>query len=398
MKILVAHNAYQHSGGEDAVFHNETELLRSVGHEIMEFRDDNHRIAEMSSVSLGAQTIWSEASRRKLRAALDEFRPDIVHFHNFFPLISPAAYYACHEAGIPVVQTLHNYRLLCPGGILYRDGHICEDCLPKCMKWPAVLHACYRGDRLATVTVAAMSAVHHSLGTWREKVTQFIALSEFSRRKFTEGGLPAEKIVVKPNFTSSDAGARDGAGEFALFVGRLSSEKGAECLLEAWVKGNRRIPLRIVGDGPLRPELEREKLVSGLDNVFFDGQLERTLVLKAMTQARFVVFPSNCYECFPLVIAEAYACGVPVIVPRLGAMAEIVEDGRTGLHFSSGDPEDLAARVAWAWSHAAEMEEMGRAARAEYEAKYTPERNYKILMEIYERAICTSRSVERPSS
>ncbi|HVS88349.1 MAG TPA: glycosyltransferase family 4 protein [Candidatus Acidoferrum sp.] len=397
MKVLVARNAYQHPGGEDTVFHNETELLRSVGHEIKEFRDDNHRIAEMSSVSLGAQTIWSESSRRKLRAALDEFRPDIVHFHNFFPLISPAAYYACHEAGIPVVQTLHNYRLLCPGGILYRDGHVCEDCLPKRMKWPGALHACYRGDRLATATVATMLAVHHSLGTWREKVTQFIALSEFSRRKFSEGGLPAEKIAVKPNFASSDAGVRDGAGQFALFVGRLSSEKGVECLLEAWVKGNRRIPLRIVGDGPLRPMLEREKLVSGLDNVFFDGTLERTLVLKAMKQALFIVFPSNCYECFPLVIAEAYACGVPVIAARLGVMAEIVHDGVTGLHFETDSAEDLAAKVQWAWTHAAEMEEMGRAARAEYEAKYTPERNYKILMEIYERAICTTRSVERPS-
>lgn len=394
----MAHNAYQQRGGEESVFRNEVDLLRRAGHEVLEYSDDNLRASRMNGIALGIQTIWNDSSRKALRTLLMAFQPDVVHFQNIFPLLSPAVYLACHEFGAPVVQTLHNYRLLCPGGMFMREGHVCEDCLTKHVKWPGVLHGCYRDSRLATTAVTAMLAVHHLLGTWEQKVARYIALSEFSRAKFVEGGLPAEKIVVKPNFVSTDPGVRDGAGEFALFVGRLSSEKGVECLLEAWAKGNRRIPLRIVGDGPLRPGLERQKLALGLDNISFNGTLERTLVLKAIKQARFIVFPSECYENFPLVIGEAYACGVPVIASRLGVMAQIVQDGVTGLHFEVGSAEDLAAKVEWAWTHPAEMEEMGRAARTEYEAKYTPERNYTILMEIYERAICTARRVEPPSA
>lgn len=386
MQILLVHNAYQDSGGEDTAFCNETCLLRRAGHEVEEYRDNNNRIRELSPIRLGLQTIWSECSRKKLRDVLMEFRPDVVHFHNTFPLISPAAYWAGHELGIPVVQTLHNYRLLCPGAALYRDGNVCEDCLQKTVKWPGVLHSCYRGSQAATGAVAAMLATHRFLGTWQQKVSVYIALSEFSRRKFIEGGLPAAKIAVKPNFVACDPGARDSTGEYVLFVGRLSREKGPELLLRAWKKLRLAIPLRIVGDGPLRDELERE--VVGLNNVAFDGTLERALVRDFMKHARFLVLPSQCYENFPSVIAEAYACGVPVVAPRLGAMAEIVRDGVTGLHFEPCSTEDLAAKVEWAWAHPVSMEEMGRAARAEFEAKYTAERNYQLLMEIYEQALC----------
>jgi len=391
MKVLVAHNAYQHLGGEDTVFRNETALLRAAGHQVHEYQDDNRRIEGMNFIRLGAGTIWSNSSRKRLRATIEEVRPDIAHFHNTFPLISPAAYYACHEAGIPVVQTLHNYRFLCPCALLYRDGRVCEDCLPKRLKWPGVLHRCYRNSRLATATVTTMLAVHHLLGTLQQKVACYIALSEFSRERFVAGGLPAAKIAVKPNFIFPDPGSRDGAGRFALYVGRLSREKGPGLLLRAWKTRNLSVPLRIVGGGPLRECLERQRDVLSLRNISFDGNLERRLVFDAIKSARFLVLPSECYENFPLAVAEAYACGVPVIASRLGAMAEIVHDGITGLLVEPGSAEDLAVKVEWAWAHPAAMEEMGRTARAEFDAKYTGERNYQILMQIYEQASLGAR-------
>jgi glycosyltransferase involved in cell wall biosynthesis len=312
LKFLVAHNQYRQSGGEDAVFRNEVQLLRQAGHEVREYVETNHRIDERNQLRLGLQTVWNHSSRKKMRTVLLEFKPDVVHFHNILPLISPAAYSACAGLGIPVVQTLHNYRLLCPGSLLYRDGRSCEDCLTKQIKWPGVLHSCYRDSKMATAAIATMLAVHQTLGTWNQSVDRFVALSEFSRDKFVEGGLPAEKVMVKPNFVSPDPGPRSGGGECALFVGRLSLEKGLKLLIEAWKRVSQRIPLRIVGDGPLRGLLERDKESLPLSNVSLDGGLEKSAVLAAMKRARFMVFPSTCYENFPLVIAEAYACGVPV--------------------------------------------------------------------------------------
>jgi len=386
MKVLVVHNSYQHSGGEDAVFRSEVNLLRGAGHEVREYLEDNHRIQDMNPIRLGAKTIWSATSRKRIRNQLGAFHADIAHFHNTFPLISPSAYYACEEAGVPVVQTLHNYRLLCPGALLYREGKVCEDCLHKRVKWPGIVHACYRENRLATAATAGMVAVHHGLGTWKQKVARYIALSEFSRRKFIEGGLPAAKIDVKPNFVSPDPGTRRGIGDYALYVGRLSAEKGPQLLLSAWKEADLSVSLRIIGDGPLRQDLEREKEKAGLSAIEFNGSLANDSVFGAMKAARFLIAPSECYENSPLAVAEAYACGVPAIAARLGALGEVVRDGVTGLHFEPGNAEDLAAKVKWAWAHPVELEAMGRAARAEYEAKYTAEKNYQVLMRIYREA------------
>jgi glycosyltransferase involved in cell wall biosynthesis len=237
-----------------------------------------------------------------------------------------------------------------------------------------------------------MLAVHRWLGTWMHLVDCYIALTEFSRKKFIEAGLPAEKISLKPNFVHPDPGAREGTGEYALFVGRLSHEKGPQTLLAAWKLLGSRIPLMLVGDGPLTAQLAAEATRRCLDNVSFRGRLTRGETCQAIKGAGFLVLPSECYETFGLGMVEAFACGVPVICSRLGAMQEIVEDGRTGLHFRPGDPEDMAAKVEWAWTHQKEMEAMGRAARAEYEAKYTAERNHQMLMKIYEQAITNHKA------
>jgi glycosyltransferase involved in cell wall biosynthesis len=393
LKIVIVHNSYQQPGGEDTVVSAERALLVRAGNEVNQYIRHNSEIQSggtCSNIALGARTVWSSVSRNELYRLLKECKPDIVHFHNTFPLISPAAYYACRDLGVPVVQTLHNYRLFCPAAAFFRDGHVCEDCLEK-SRWQAVRHACFRQSRSATSAVVTMLSFHHWYGTWTKLVDCYIALSEFSRAKFIEAGLPIEKIVVKPNFVLPEPGVGRGLREYAVFLGRLSEEKGLQTLLQAWAQVNPSCTLRIIGDGPLLNEIRSEISRSGFSNIRLDGRLPREESLKVLQGARILILPSNCYETFSMTIAEAYACGTPVIASRLGAIQEIVHDGRTGLHFTPGDADDLARKVEWAWTHPNEMREMGQNALAEYEAKYTAERNYKMLMEVYQQAIQEAR-------
>ncbi|HYW98715.1 MAG TPA: glycosyltransferase family 4 protein [Candidatus Elarobacter sp.] len=397
MKLLVAHNHYRQSGGEDEVFLRESELLRSAGHEVLEYKEHNREISEdgiPSKVQLAARTFWATDSIARLRSLLRREKPDLVHFHNTFPLISPAAYYACHQEGVPVVQSLHNSRLICPAATLYRNGSACEDCLGKTVPWPGVVHACYHNSRLQTAVVAGMLAGHRVLGTWQEQVDAYIVFTEFFRQKFIAAGLPRKKIFVKPHFLSTDPGMKQNIGDYALFLGRLAAEKGVRTLLQAFALLQNAIPLHIVGDGPLRAELEAQKSRACLSSVSFHGWLPRDQTLKIMRRARFLIFPSEWSEPFGLTIIEAFGTGLPVIASRLGSVGEVIEEGKTGLYFAAGDPTDLASKVRWAWTHVGQMEVMGRAGRAEYKSKYTSERNCRLLMEIYRHArSATTRKV-----
>jgi glycosyltransferase involved in cell wall biosynthesis len=231
-----------------------------------------------------------------------------------------------------------------------------------------------------------MLILHRWLKTWQEQVDLYVALTEFARRKFIEGGLPAAKILVKPNFVSPALGTRGNDGSYALFVGRLAREKGVRLLLRAW-QGLRGSPLKIVGDGPLMGEVRAFVHEQKLGCIAVLGQCARQEVLTLMKGARFLVFPSEWYEGFPVTIAEAFACGVPVVASRLGAMVEIVDEGRTGLFFTLGNADDLSAQVQWAFTHPEEMAQMGRRAREEFQAKYTADRNYEMLMAIYQKAL-----------
>ena len=393
MRIVIAHNSYRQPGGEDTVVTAEKALLLQAGNEVSEYIRHNNEIKSegaCSNIALGARTVWSSASRRELYRLLETCEPDIVHFHNTFPLISPAAYYACRDLGVPVVQTLHNYRLFCPAATFFRDGHVCEDCLER-SRWQAVRHACFRQSRPATSAVVAMLSFHHLYGTWTNLVHSFVALSEFSRAKFIAAGLPGAKIAVKPNFVLSDPGVGTQSRDYAVFVGRLSEEKGVRTLVQSWGRVNAKYPLRIVGDGPLLNDLQSGIDRSHISTVRLDGRLPREKLLTVLQGAKVLIVPSNCYENFPMAIVEAYACGTPVIASRLGAMAEIVKDGRTGLHFTPGDADDLSRKVEWAWSHPDELREMGRNARAEYDVKYTAESNYAMLMDVYRNAIQEAR-------
>jgi glycosyltransferase involved in cell wall biosynthesis len=391
MKILLVHNTYQQPGGEDVVFNQERQLLEGAGHEVRAYQRSNWEIAGYSvlkRLALVGHMVWARSTRREIARLLEREKPDLVHIHNTFLMISPSIYGACREARVPVVQTLHNYRLLCPAANFFRRGRVCEECLAHGL-WRGVWHGCYRESRAETCGVALMLAVHRGRRTWTREVTRFIALSQFSRRKFIEGGLPAEKIAVKPNFVFKDPGCQARRGECAVFIGRLSPKERVITLLAGWRRLPLRIPLRIIGGGPERESLEAHVRRSGLSDVCFYGQLPREEVMQALKGARFLVFTSEWYENFPMTIVEAFACGVPVICSGLGAMQEIVADGRTGLHVIPGDAEDLGQKVHWAWTHPDEMDSMGRHARAEYEAKYTAEKNLAMLMEIYERVLGT---------
>ena len=391
MKILLVHNGYQLPGGEDVVFEQERRMLERAGHQVLAYCRSNDEIKEYSLVGrlvLVPKVIWSGDTRREFAQILLRERPQVVHVHNTFMMVSPSIYYACREARIPLVQTLHNYRLLCPAATFFRSGHACEECLDHTV-WRGVLHGCYRDSRAATAVVALMLAVHRRQHTWTQGVNCFIALSEFSRLKFVQGGIPAEKIAVKPNFVHPDPGCGDLKGDHALFIGRLTPEKRVLTLLAAWERLREHIPLLIAGTGPQYAMLKAYAEKAGLSDVHFLGHLPREQVIAALKGARFLVFTSEWYENFPVTIAESLACGVPVITSRLGVMPEIVADGRVGLHFTAGDAEDLAEKVEWAWTHPAQMAEMGKEARREYEAKYTAARNYPLLMGIYQRAIAS---------
>ncbi|MBT9590476.1 MAG: glycosyltransferase family 4 protein [Thiobacillus sp.] len=374
IRILFVHNTYQHRGGEDSVVEAEIALLRSHGHAVETWFRSNDDVGSMPSLALARHTLWSPSTPHDLAELICRFQPDVIHAHNTFPLISPSLYWAAARADVPVVQTLHNFRLMCLNALFLRDGKVCEDCMGH-LPWRGVARACYRGSRAASGVLAGMLALHRGLGTYRNKVARYIALNEFCRDKFIEGGLPAERVVVKPNFVNFDSPepvSRSGL----LFVGRLSVEKGVATLAEAMA----RLPdacLRVAGDGP------EAGLLDGVAGVARLGSLSGEAVRLEMSRAAALVVPSIWYENFPRTIVEAFACGTPVIASRIGALAELVRDGETGLLFEPGNPRDLADKMAWALANPERMAAMGRTARAQYEAEFSAEVNYRRLMEIY---------------
>jgi len=382
MKILVAHNAYQQSGGEDAVVDAEVTLLRGYGHDVEVYRRHNDELNTMPKARAALSAIWSHQSARELGDVCEIFQPDLIHAHNTFPLISPSFSWMAARRNIPVVQTLHNFRLLCPQAMFLRNGRVCEDCLGN-LPWRAITRKCYRDSVLQSAVAVGMIAAHRSIGTYRNRITRYIALNAFCRDKFIQGGLPADRFRIKPNFVASRhiPTWKNRAG--GLFAGRLAPEKGLDVLIGAIGKSNS-TPIRVVGSGPL------EDMVRQAFKGNYLGAKTHAQVLELMQTARFLVTPSLCYETFGLTVVEAFSCGTPVIASRHGAFADLIEDGVTGLLFTPGDASDLSKKIAWSESHPEAMLKMGQAARIEYETKYTPQRNYKMLIEIYEDAVGTA--------
>lgn len=383
MRILTVHNRYLQRGGEDESREAEDRLLSARGHAVTEMVLYNRQIARLFSARVGLRSVWNPSLYRELRARIREFQPDLVDVHNFFPLVSPAVFHAAQAEGVAVVQTLHNFRLLCPGATLFREGRPCELCLGRSFAWPALVHGCYRGSRISTGAVATMTAAHRVIGTWTKAVDLYIALTRFSKAKFVEAGFPADRIVVKPHFVDPDTGTGGGEGGYFVFVGRLSPEKGLDTLMDAWKSLRIRAELKIVGDGPLGPAVaEFARRTPGVEWL---GYRSRQEIDSLLGSARAVIVASRWYETFCRIIIEAYAKGTPVIAAGLGAMAELVEDGRTGRLFRAGDAAHLAEQVErFARSDCAGMR---REARREFEAHYTAEAGYRNMMSVYGHAI-----------
>ncbi len=383
MKILLVHNFYQVAGGEDAVLESESKLL--AGRNLVEIVavNNDHIVSVIAKIKALFGVVFSWSQLNKLKQVLVTKRPDVVHVHNYFPVVSPAIFYACKATSTPIVHTLHNYRAVCPTSLLMHDGKVNEKSLIG-TSWWAVSKRVYKDSYVGTLALSLMVEWHKKVGTWNTKVDRFIALTEFARNKYIEAGWPAEKIVVKPNFIQDpfncDATIQKEGG-YGLFVGRLSEEKGVDILFESWA--NTTGKLKVIGDGPLKEYVESRS--SGA--IEFLGRKDKPDVLDLVRNADFIIMPSTWYEGFPMVLVEAFACGTPALVSRLGSMEEIVEDGVTGLHFEVGNAKDLAEKAQWLIDNPHRAREMGQNARNEYLAKYTPEKNYTMLMDIYQQAI-----------
>jgi glycosyltransferase involved in cell wall biosynthesis len=390
IKILLLHNFYRSASpsGENQVFEMERALLERRGHRVEVSTRHSDEIAGQcirGAIKGAASTPWNPFSARELRKRIASFGPDVVHVHNTFPLLSPAVFPAA--GGTARVLTLHNYRLFCAAAIPMRGGRICTDCLDQRSVFPALRFGCYRGSRVATVPLAASIALHRFRGTWNKDVEAFIALSEFQRQRVVDAGLPPERLHVKPNFYPGDPATvpwREREGR-VVFVGRLSAEKGVRTLLRAWAMwGERAPPLRIVGDGELRGDLET--LARDLP-VEFVGQLGPDAAQAEIGRARLLVVPSEWFEGFPMVLREAFALGTPAAVSNIGPLPDLVREPESGCVFEPGDAESLLHTVRSAWENPALLERWGQGARAAFEAKYTEDANYAMLMEIYEQAI-----------
>ncbi|HET9594753.1 MAG TPA: glycosyltransferase [Anaeromyxobacteraceae bacterium] len=391
-RVLLAHSYYGSSApsGENAIFEAERDLLAAHGHEVRTFTRHSDALRARGArglVSGALATPWNPFVARELRRVLRSALPDVLHVHNTFPLLSPAVFHATRGLATATVLTLHNHRLYCAAATLARGGAPCTECLDRRSVVPALRHGCYRDSRLATAPLALSIALHRRLGTWVREVDAFVALTEFARGVAVRAGLPADRIHVKPNFHPDPPAVVPWAARrpLAMYVGRLSPEKGAQVLVEAWRRwGAGAPPLEIAGDGP-----ERSALVAraeGLGNVRFLGPLPPAEIAARLGRARLLVVPSTCFEGFPLVVREAYAAGVPVAASRLGALPAIVEEGRTGLLFAPGDAGDLARAVARAWADDAGLAALGAGARAVFETRYTADSSHEALLGIYAAA------------
>lgn len=395
MRVLLVHNYYGSSApsGENQVVEAERSLLSAHGHEVRLFTRHSDEIRSMGIVGQfkGAlATPWNPWMSRMIRREIDLFKPDVVHAHNTFPLISPAIFHAIGTRAARVL-TLHNYRLVCPAAIPMRNGRVCTDCFKRAVPWPSLHHACYRSSRIATLPLAVNVGLHKALSTWSRQVDAFIALSEFQADLMVDSGLPSEKMHVKPNFYPGSPSVIpwEKRRPCVVFAGRLSAEKGVKSLVQAWKSWGDQAPeLRIAGDGELGAELRHT--AADLP-VRFLGQLNAADAQAEIANARLLILPSEWFEGFPMVVREAFAFGTPVAVSDIGPLPSIVRHRTSGVVFQPANPGSLLAEVRTAWDTPGLLAGLGAGARAAFDEKYNEQANYESLLQIYSKAIEISR-------
>jgi glycosyltransferase involved in cell wall biosynthesis len=377
----MVHNYYLQRGGEDYCFESEIKLLKQNKHQVFTYTKHNSEFESFNFIKKASKLVWNREVYAEFSKIIDKFKPDIIHCHNTFPLISPSIYYAAKSKKVPIVQTLHNYRVSCPAATFYR-GEVCEDCLGKWFCWPSIFHRCYRRSVVANFLVSVYLMLHKLIGTWTKKVDKYIALTNFCKEKFIEVGLPSKNIVVKPNFIFKNYSKRKSIGSYFLFVGRLTKEKGVMQLIKTW----KQIPdlhLKIVGDGPLKSEVAKYLKENQISNVYLLGPKTHSETIKLIRKSCAVIFPSEWYETFGLVIAESFANGVPVVASNLGVMSELVTKNKTGLLFDLNNIQDLIPKLYYLFAQKNNVQKMGSNAYSDYKSKFTKEKNYKILIKIY---------------
>lgn len=386
MKILLIHNKYQQAGGEDAVVFNEGELLSKNGHCVEQMFFDNNTIKSWTYRLLyGIQAAYNLGSARAIQKKIDYFSPHVIHVHNFTPLVSPSVFFVANKNKIPIIVTLHNYRLLCPSATLFYNNSIYEKSIHTFFPWDAVRKGVYRNSVLETAALAFITTVHNTLGTWRNRVDRYITLTSFAKDKFKNSSLSIadEKLVVKPNFVENKGRGESSRKNFFLFVGRLTEEKGIRTLLKACEKSN--FKLTIIGDGPLRKLVEDSALIN--NNITYLGHQSSEIVLHSLKSCKALLFPSIWYEGFPITILEAFSTGTVVVASKLGGMAEIIQDHVNGLHFEAGNADDLVRKISEISEHAELSKIIEENAYATYLKYYTPQKNYEQLTAIYNEAI-----------
>ncbi len=388
MKIFVAHNHYQQYGGEDAVSLSEIELLKKKGEEVLFYERSNQEIQSLNAFSrfnVMMSMPFSQSSYRAVKEKIRAFKPDVVHAYNTFFMITPALYQACYEENVPVVQSLYNYRLVCANALLLRNGKFCDDCLTQ-SRWKSVAHKCYRKSSVLTAFLVRMINAQWRKKTWTTRVDRYIVATEFSKNVFIRAGIEPNKITIKPHFIPEHPIMSPVSQNYALYVGRISTEKGVEMMVKAWGRV-KNFTLKVMGEGPLlqtlRDYVAREK-ITNVELLGFQSQKDYEQLLR---NAKVVVVPSINNDNFPRVMVEAYGNGVPVIGSSLGGIKEYIKDQKTGLVFKVGDQEDLVRKINWVIENQEECANMRTSARKEYEEHYTADKNYDILKRIYREAI-----------
>ena len=386
MRILFIHNRYKQFGGEDVVVEQEAAILKDHGHQVETIIFDNTSIKGFfSKLKVSLQSVYNFSSARKVAKLIRKFKPDIIHVHNLFFIASPSVIYAAKKYRVPVVFTVHNYRLICANALLLRDNKICELCINKKFPLAGIRYRCYRNSAVESALVTCITSLHKFFNTWKDKVDAYITLNEFSRSKLLHSSLQLspEKLITKPNFIHDAAHSGAAREDFFLFAGRIVVEKGVYVLAKAFAEMSDK-KLVIIGDGPEKQALQEQ--FKEHSNIIYTGKLDKPQVKDYMGRCRALICPSIWYEGAPLTIIEAFAAGTPVIASRLGAMAESITDGLNGLHFIAGDVNDLKDKIN-RFVREAETKMFYKNARQTYLDKYTGDTHYRSILNIYENLI-----------